>query len=133
MKRSERDGKVFVDWSQNNGAKTTVSPYSLRGRDRPMVASPRTWAELASPDLEQLDYAAVLDRVRELGDPMAPLVDPEAPGIPSRDRLATYRSMRDAAKTPEPVPAEPSREDQEGFSFVTVSYTHLTLPTTPYV
>ena len=119
MKRSERDGKVFVDWSQNNGAKTTVSPYSLRGRDRPMVAAPRTWEELASPGLEQLDYAAVLDRVRELGDPMAPLADPEAPGTPSRDRLATYRSMRDAAKTPEPVPVRSrAREDQEGFSFV---------------
>ncbi len=26
--------------------------------------------------------------------------------------------MRDAAKTPEPVPAEPAREDREGFSFV---------------
>ena len=34
------------------------------------------------------------------------------------DRLSTYRSMRDAAKTPEPVPAEPARDDQEGFSFV---------------
>ncbi|WP_425526833.1 hypothetical protein [Xanthomonas perforans] len=32
MKRSIRDGKVFVDWSQNSGAKTTVAPYSLRGR-----------------------------------------------------------------------------------------------------
>ena len=108
MKRSERDGKVFVDWSQNNGAKTTVAPYSLRGRDRPMVAAPRTWEELASPDLEQLDYATVLDRVRELGDPLAALADPEAPGTRTPDRLATYRSMRDAAKTPEPVPAEPA-------------------------
>jgi bifunctional non-homologous end joining protein LigD len=42
MKRSERDGKVFLDWSQNNGNKTTISPYSLRGRDHPMVAAPRT-------------------------------------------------------------------------------------------
>ncbi len=46
MKRSERDGKVFIDWSQNNGAKTTVSPYSMRGRERPTVAAPRTWEEL---------------------------------------------------------------------------------------
>ena len=48
-------GKVFVDWSQNNGAKTTVSPYSLRGRVHPTVAAPRTWEELADPDLAQLD------------------------------------------------------------------------------
>ena len=110
-----------MDWSQNNGAKTTVSPYSLRGRDRPMVAAPRTWEELAAPDLEQLDYTAVLDRVRELGDPLARLADPEAPGTRTPDRLATYRSMRDAAKTPEPVPvrAEPALGTaEEGFSFV---------------
>ena len=39
----ERDGKVFIDWSQNNGAKTTVSPYSMRGRERPTVAALAAW------------------------------------------------------------------------------------------
>ena len=71
MKRSERDGKVFIDWSQNNGAKTTISPYSLRGRDQPMVATPRTWEELADPDLTQLDYTEVLERILSIPDPMA--------------------------------------------------------------
>ena len=116
MKRSEREGKVFLDWSQNNGNKTTISPYSLRGRDHPMVAAPRTWEEMADPDLIQLDYAEVLKRVRDQPDPMAPMADREAPGTP--DRLTTYRSMRDPAKTPEPVPAERVREDADGFSFV---------------
>jgi bifunctional non-homologous end joining protein LigD len=113
MKRSERDGKVFIDWSQNNGAKTTVSPYSLRGRDRPMVATPRTWAELEDPDLRQLQYQEVITRLADLGDPLAPL----APGA-RRDPLATYRSMRDPAKTPEPVPAEPPDGHRDGFRFV---------------
>jgi bifunctional non-homologous end joining protein LigD len=108
MKRSERDGKVFVDWSQNNGAKTTVSPYSLRGRPQPWVAAPRTWAELEDPDLAQLTYAEVLDHVARHGDLLAPLApDPARLSAPERDRLSTYRSMRDAAKTPEPVPATP--------------------------
>ena len=40
MKKALRGGKVLVDWSQNNGAKTTVAPYSLRGRFRPTVAAP---------------------------------------------------------------------------------------------
>ncbi len=65
MKRSERDGKVFIDWSQNNGAKTTVAPYSLRGRDHPYVAAPRTWDELESADLHQLTYEEVLDRIAD--------------------------------------------------------------------
>ncbi|HEX6759784.1 MAG TPA: ATP-dependent DNA ligase [Propionibacteriaceae bacterium] len=113
MKRSERDGKVFIDWSQNNGAKTTVSPYSLRGRDRPMVAAPRTWAELEDPDLRQLEYEEVITRLADLGDPLAPL----APGA-GRDLLATYRSMRDPTKTPEPVPGGPPDGRQDGFRFV---------------
>ena len=67
MKRSQRDGKVFIDWSQNNGAKTTVSPYSLRGRDQPMVAAPRTWEELGpDPDSDQLELPPeVLERIAE--------------------------------------------------------------------
>ncbi len=46
MTKSLRAGKVFLDWSQNTGAKTTISPYSLRGRDRPYVAAPRSWDEI---------------------------------------------------------------------------------------
>ena len=113
MKRSQRDGKVFIDWSQNNGAKTTVSPYSLRGREQPWVAAPRTWEELADPNLQQLMYEDVLARLADLGDPLAPL----AP-FTDRDRLATYRGMRDAGKTPEPVPAGPPDQQADGYRFV---------------
>ena len=44
MAKSLRAGKVLVDWSQNNRSKTTIAPYSLRGRELPTVAAPRTWA-----------------------------------------------------------------------------------------
>jgi len=71
MKKSLRTGKVLVDWSQNNAAKTTIVPYSLRGRLRPTVAAPRTWRELASPALKQLDYREVMRRVKDGKDPFA--------------------------------------------------------------
>jgi bifunctional non-homologous end joining protein LigD len=71
MKKSLRTGKVLVDWSQNNAAKTTIVPYSLRGRLRPTVAAPRTWRELSSPTLKQLDYKEVMRRVRDGRDPFA--------------------------------------------------------------
>jgi bifunctional non-homologous end joining protein LigD len=104
MTKSLRTGKVFLDWSQNNGSKTTIAPYSLRGREHPTVAAPRTWEELADPALRQLRYDEVLDRVARDGDLLA-LLDANAP---ASDRLTKYRSMRDASKTPEPVPsAEP--------------------------
>ncbi|WAJ44394.1 ATP-dependent DNA ligase [Mycobacterium sp. Aquia_216] len=100
MTKSLRAGKVFLDWSQNNGSKTTIAPYSLRGREQPTVAAPRTWEELEDPEVRQLRYDEVLDRVDRDGDLLAAL-DTDAPVA---DRLTQYRSMRDAAKTPEPVP-----------------------------
>jgi bifunctional non-homologous end joining protein LigD len=113
MKRSQREGKVFIDWSQNNGAKTTVSPYSLRGREQPWVAAPRTWEELEDPNLRQLEYEEVIARLADLGDLLASL----APSA-DRDRLATYRSMRDPDRTPEPVPAGPPDQQADGSRFV---------------
>ncbi|WP_127573102.1 ATP-dependent DNA ligase [Georgenia faecalis] len=106
MKKSLREGKVLVDWSQNNGSKTTIAPYSLRGRERPTVAVPRTWEEIADDGLRHLEMAEVLDRVREIGDPMADLARAadRAGGGPTRDRLEIYRAKRDASRTPEPVP-----------------------------
>ena len=55
----------------------------------------------------------MLARLADLGDPLAPL----APHT-ERDRLAIYRSMRDAAKTPEPVPAGPPDQQADRFRFV---------------
>ena len=73
MAKAQRTGKVFLDWSQNNGKKTTISPYSLRGRARPWVAAPRTWEELDDPDLRHLEMDEVLERMAEGVDPFAPL------------------------------------------------------------
>lgn len=68
MKRSIREGKVFVDWSQNSGAKTTVAPYSLRGRAEPWVAAPRSWEELGDGGLAHLHWDEVLKRLDSDGD-----------------------------------------------------------------
>jgi bifunctional non-homologous end joining protein LigD len=116
MKKSLRTGKVFVDWSQNHASKTTIAPYSLRGREHPTVAAPRTWEELDDPKIQHLRYEEVLARVARDGDLLAPL-DPPVPG---QDRLSKYRRMRDASKTPEPVPsAQPAAgSDNTGNIFV---------------
>lgn len=112
MTRSVRAGKVFVDWSQNNGNKTTIAPYSLRGREHPTVAAPRTWDEIEDPDLRHLTFGEVLDRLDRDGDLIADLDEPLA--VP--DRLTRYRSMRDTAKTPEPIPGDaPKTGDNDKF------------------
>ncbi|WP_084957496.1 non-homologous end-joining DNA ligase [Thermoactinospora rubra] len=71
MTRSARPGKVFIDWSQNNPAKTTVAPYSLRARQRPTVSTPLLWEEVEGCERpEDLVFTAadVLERVEEHGD-----------------------------------------------------------------
>ena len=73
MTKSLRPGKVFLDWSQNTAAKTTIAPYSLRGRTTPYVAAPRTWEEVQEGaddplGIEHLRYDEVLERVAEDGD-----------------------------------------------------------------
>jgi bifunctional non-homologous end joining protein LigD len=111
MKKSLRGGKVLVDWSQNNANKTTIAPYSLRGRLEPYVAVPRTWREL-NDDLQHLTMDEVLQRMKRRKDPMADLAGPK----PASDKLATYRSKRDSRKTPEPVPDEmPGGSDGNSF------------------
>jgi len=74
MEKVLRPGKVLVDWSQNNTAKTTVAPYSLRARAGATVSTPVAWDEVdavragADPTTLRFDTAAVLDRVERLGD-----------------------------------------------------------------
>lgn len=71
MKRALRPGKVLLDWSQNHPAKTTVTPYSLRGRERPAVAAPRSWDEVG-PGMTQLSPDEVVRRLASDGDLLAP-------------------------------------------------------------
>jgi bifunctional non-homologous end joining protein LigD len=73
MTKAKRPGKVFLDWSQNSGSKTTISPYSLRGRALPTVATPITWDEVEAGAedpvaLDQFRFEEVLERVQEHGD-----------------------------------------------------------------
>lgn len=74
MSKELRKGKVFIDWSQNDPAKTTVAPYSLRAKQRPTVSTPLTWEEVEAldgdgePDDVLFEPAQVLERVDRDGD-----------------------------------------------------------------
>ncbi len=112
MAKAERSEKVFVDWSQNNPAKTTVAPYSLRGRAEPTVAAPRTWSELEEKGLRQVRFDEVLERLRSDGDLLSR----------SLDSLYVYRSKRHRGQTPEPIRQQSSEgtasNTDEEMSFV---------------
>ena len=80
MTKSRRRGRVLIDWSQNDGRKTTVCVYSLRATERPTVSTPLEWEEvrsaLSSEDATALSFRApdVLDRVARMGDLFAPVL-----------------------------------------------------------
>jgi bifunctional non-homologous end joining protein LigD len=85
MTKSLRPGKVLVDWSQNNAAKTTVSVYSLRARPTATVSTPVTWDEVAAAaDGAPLRFtqADVLGRIAD-GDLFEPLLVEDRPALPA--------------------------------------------------
>jgi bifunctional non-homologous end joining protein LigD len=86
MAKAIRPGKVFIDWSQNAAAKTTVTPYSLRAQETPTASTPLTWEEVeavATGDEEARQYRAeeVLERVEEHGDLLGALLE-KGPVLP---------------------------------------------------
>jgi bifunctional non-homologous end joining protein LigD len=85
MQKNLRPGKVFIDWSQNNTAKTTVAPYSVRAREEPTVSTPVSWDEVAAcraPTDLKFTTDLVLARVAEHGDLFAPLLAAKRPKLP---------------------------------------------------
>ncbi|MFN2582178.1 MAG: non-homologous end-joining DNA ligase [Candidatus Dormibacteria bacterium] len=79
MTKARRDGKVFIDWSQNDKGKSTIVPYSLRGFAFPTVSTPVGWDEvietIASADPRQVTFLAddALRRARS-GDVFSPVL-----------------------------------------------------------
>jgi bifunctional non-homologous end joining protein LigD len=81
--KARRAGKIFVDWLQNDPARQTVAPYSLRGMAWPTVATPIGWDEVARAAEERrpeaLTFLAedVLARVERSGDVFAGMLEVE--------------------------------------------------------
>jgi bifunctional non-homologous end joining protein LigD len=79
-KKTDRSGKVLIDWYQNNERKTTIAVYSLRARERPTASTPVTWVEIERAvekgDADSLVFEAadVLKRVKRDGDLFAPVL-----------------------------------------------------------
>lgn len=81
MAKALRRGKVLVDWSQNDRAKTTVAVYSLRARERPTASTPLRWREVEAladdgdPESVRFEAGEVLERVERHGDLFAPVLE----------------------------------------------------------
>jgi len=87
MSVDQRAGRIYVDYNQNLAARNTIAPYSMRGRERPAVATPVTWEELGSvrrPDDLRFAPDEVLARVDEFGDLALDLLTTDAPALPDQ-------------------------------------------------
>lgn len=85
MAVAARAGRVYLDYNQNLAARNTVTPYSLRARERPSVAAPLTWEEVAAVrEASDLRFRPeqVLDRIADLGDLAADLRWDDPPVVP---------------------------------------------------
>jgi len=122
MKKAIRTNKVFVDWSQNDEHKTTISVYSLRARERPTVSTPVSWAEVEAAykkkdaSLLVFESKQVLERVEKFGDLFAPLLSlkqklPKLAGIERGKAEAAATGLEIAAQA-EPRPAKRAQAPQ---------------------
>jgi bifunctional non-homologous end joining protein LigD len=74
MAKGERKKKVFINWSQNDAAKTMICVYSLRAREKPFVSFPLAWKELeelarrGDPEKLHVLHAEALRRTEIEGD-----------------------------------------------------------------
>ncbi len=115
MKKSIRTGKVFVDWSQNDEHKTTISVYSLRAREHPTVSTPVTWDEVEralkkkDAGLLVFESSKTIARFEKMGDLFEPVLE-------LKQKLPDMKAA--AAKEPELVEIaaqadgnEPTRKD----------------------
>jgi bifunctional non-homologous end joining protein LigD len=99
MAKSNRRGKVLIDWSQNDAHKTTVNVYSPRATERPSVSTPVLWPEIAAcrdaqrPELLSFGPDQVLARVAQHGDLFAAVLQ-------TRQRLPWDEPPAEAARDP---------------------------------
>ncbi len=74
MAKAQRDGKVLIDWSQNDEHKTTIGVYSLRAMGIPSVSTPLQWTEVSAcheqckAELLTFDPEQTVSRIVQGGD-----------------------------------------------------------------
>lgn len=69
MRKSKRQGRVFVDYLRNAYGQTVIAPYSVRALPRATVAFPLDWDELSGMDPDRHDLGSIRRRLGQKPDP----------------------------------------------------------------
>jgi len=120
MAKNLRNGKVFIDWSQNVDFKTTVCVYSPRAkREAPFISMPLEWKELENALAKQnaeafyFEPEEAIKRVQKIGDLFEPVLTlkQKLPNIEAEELLelaAKTKSVSVKAKAASPPKARRS-------------------------
>jgi bifunctional non-homologous end joining protein LigD len=71
VRKSKRQGRIFIDTARNAYAQTAAPAYAVRPRDGAPVATPLSWDELDNRRLkpDQYNIRNIWDRLKNVGDP----------------------------------------------------------------
>lgn len=112
MAKNLRDGKVFIDWSQNSEHKTTVCIYSLRAKhEEPFVSFPLDWDQLEKA-LKEGDLEAFLIRPEEALKRLEREGDLFADVLVTKQKFPTAKKITSALEKVSTAPSEsPARKN----------------------
>ena len=109
MAKDLRTKKVFINWSQNDSAKTTVCVYSLRAAEKPVVSFPLAWKDMeklkaqGDADKFQVPPSGAISRLAKNGDLFREMTENKtATSLSVIWDWKNYKAKRKFASTPEP-------------------------------
>ena len=68
--KKNRKNRLYLDYVQHKEGKTIVAPYSARGNEKGLIATPLLWEEVHEqlrPDF--FTIKTVIERIHNIGDP----------------------------------------------------------------
>ena len=65
IRKSNRKGKIFIDWVRNTKGATSIAPYSLRARANAPVSFPIRWDELDKIKPDEITLKKALEKIKE--------------------------------------------------------------------
>lgn len=70
VRKNKREGRLYLDVARNAYGQTGVAPYAVRARGGAPVATPITWDEVESEDIESQTFTIknIRQRLGEVGD-----------------------------------------------------------------
>ena len=68
--KKNRHNKLYLDYVQHREGKTIIAPYSPRGNEKGLVATPLNWNEVnTSLKPDQFSIQTVCERIKKQGNP----------------------------------------------------------------